>query len=90
MRRLKYNKFDGLVLECNQVWLIDKYFPNFTEFARKLSEELRKENMLFVTTIFPFTENISNYLSKQRYEYLNRYVDYFNIMTYDYITHLSE
>ena len=90
MRRLKFNKFDGIVLDCNQVWLIDKYFPNFTEFAGKLSEELHKEKMLFVATIFPYSENISNYLSKQRFEYLNRYIDYFNIMTYDYITHLNE
>jgi spore germination protein YaaH len=90
MRRLKYSKFNGIVLECNQVWLIDKYFPNFTEFARKLSDELHKEKLTFITTMFPFSENIANYLSKQRFEYLARYVDYFNIMTYDYISHLNE
>lgn len=90
MRRLKYNRFNGIVFECNQVWLIDKYFPNFTEFARKLSEELHKEKMLFLTTIFPFTENVGNYLSKQRFEYLSRYVDYYNLMTYDYVSHLNE
>ena len=90
MRRMKYNRFNGLVFECNQVWLIDKYFPNFTEFARKLSDELHKEKMLFLTVIFPFSENLSNYLSKQRFEYLARYVDYFNMMTYDYISHLNE
>jgi len=90
MRRLKYNKFNGIVLECNQVWLIDKFFPNFTEFARKLSEELKKENMLFISVIFPYSDNIQNFLSKQRFEYLSRYVDYFNMMTYDYVTHLSE
>ena len=90
MRRLKYNRFNGIVFECNQVWLIDKYFPNFTEFARKLSEELHKEKMLFLTVIFPISENISNYLSKQRFEFLSRYVDYFSIMTYDYLSHLNE
>ena len=90
MRRLKYNQFNGIVLECNQVWLIDKYFPNFTEFARKLSDELHKEKMILITTIFPFTENIGNYLSKQRFEYLSRYVDYYNLMTYDYFSHLNE
>lgn len=90
MRRLKYNKFNGIVFECNQVWLIDKYFPNFTEFARKLSDELHKEKMSFITTVFPFSDNVANYLSRQRFEYLARYVDYYNIMTYDYVSHLNE
>jgi spore germination protein YaaH len=90
MRRLKYNRFNGIIFECNQVWLIDKYYANFSELARKISEELHKENMLFILPIFPYSETINNILSRQRFEYLSRYADYFNVMTYDYISHLGE
>jgi len=46
--------------------------------------------MNFVLTTFPVSDNVANLMSKQRFEYLTRYVDYFHIMAYDYLSHLNE
>lgn len=90
MRRLKYNKFDGLVLECNHVWLMDNLYANFAIFAKKLYETLKKEKMSLVLTIFPYSESFVNQLSKKRFEYMAKYTDYFSVMTYDYVSYLKQ
>jgi GH18 family chitinase len=53
----------------------------------QLHKELKKENFMFVIPLWPYSENIFNYLSRKRFETLANYVDYFNIMTYDFFTH---
>lgn len=46
--------------------------------------------MKFIVTIFPYSESLVNYLSRPRFEYVAKYVDYFNVMTYDYVTHVKK
>lgn len=79
-----------MVLECGYVFVNDNLYPNFVKLIQKLSEDLKKEKMLLTLVLFPFSENIPNVVSHQKFEFLTRYVDYFNIMTYDYISHLDE
>lgn len=57
---------------------------------RKLYEALKKEKMSLVVTIFPYSESFSNSLNKMRFEYLSKYVDYFNVMTYDYLSYTKQ
>jgi hypothetical protein len=90
MRRLNYNNFDGLVLECNLVWMLEKTYPDFAIFLKNLYETLKKSNKSLVLTIFPYSDTFLNQLTKTRFEYAAKYVDYFNLMTYDYYTYREQ
>lgn len=90
MRRLKYNKFDGIVLECNHVWLLEEVYADFAIFVKKLYETLKKEKMNLILTIFPYTESFVNQINKKRFEYLAKYADFFSVMTYDYVSYLKQ
>ncbi len=86
MRRIKYNKFDGVVLECPQLWLMEDQYPSFALMIKKLYETLKKQKKDLITFIYPYSEQIKNVLNLKRFEYLSKYVDYFNIYTYDYVS----
>jgi len=90
MRRLNYNNFDGLVLECNMFWVLEKAYSDFAIFLKNLYETLKKSNKMLILTIFPYTNIFLNQLTKIRFEYASKYVDYFNIMTYDYYTYRDQ
>jgi GH18 family chitinase len=90
MRRLNFHSFDGIVLECNMFWLIDSIYPNFEIFLKNLYENLKKTDKMLILSVFPYSEVFVNILTKARFEEASKYVDYFNIMTYDYYTYQSE
>jgi spore germination protein YaaH len=76
-----------MVLECNHLWVMEDLYSRFSTLISKISEMLRKEKMTLIVTLFPLSESIQNVMNKARFEYLSKYVDYFNIMSYDYISH---
>lgn len=87
-RRIKYNKFDGYVFDCMQIWfnkdLLDKFVNNFLP---KIYQALNKLNKIFILTIIPKNlMDIPNSFSidKKTFKLISNYVHYFNIMTYDY------
>jgi GH18 family chitinase len=90
MRRMKHNKFDGVLLECNMMWLMENVYPNFAMFLKKLYEALKKDNRVLILTILPYSESMINQLTKNRFEYVTKYCDYVNIMTYDYFSYTKE
>jgi spore germination protein YaaH len=83
----RYNKFDGMVLECNHLWMIEDLYARFSTLISRISDALKKEKMLLIVTLFPLSESVQSIMNKARFEYLSKYVDYFNIMSYDYISH---
>ena len=85
MRRIKHNKFDGIVLDCIQLWMGEESYLSFEKFLPKLSEELHKSKLNIVITLFPYSEHVKNEVDKNRFEFLAKHIDYFNIMTYDYL-----
>jgi spore germination protein YaaH len=90
LRRLKYNKFDGMVLECNHLWMMEDIYAQYSNLIKRISEMLKKENKMFILVIYPYAESFINTLNKARFEYLSRYVDYFSVMSYDYISYMSK
>jgi len=44
----------------------------------------KHEKMFLIITLYPQSESFQTILSKPRFEYLAKYTDYFNIMTYDH------
>jgi GH18 family chitinase len=85
----RYNKFNGMVLECTSLLVSEETYSNFALMMKKLYEALKKEKMSLVLVLLPYSENIINILTKNRFEYLSKYVDYFNVMTYDYVSYKS-
>jgi GH18 family chitinase len=78
-----------MVLECTSLFVSEETYSNFALLIKKLYETLKKEKMSLVLVLLPYSENIMNILTKNRFEYLSKYVDYFNIMTYDYVSYKS-
>jgi GH18 family chitinase len=78
-----------MVLECNQLFVSEENYSNFAIMMKKLYEALKKEKMSLVLVLLPYSESIMNILTKNRFEYLTKYVDYFNVMTYDYVSYKS-
>ena len=74
-----------MVLECNHLWLVENIYGDFATMLKKLYEALQKEKMTLILTIFPYSENFVNILTKKRFEYLAKYADFFSVMTYDYV-----
>lgn len=92
LRRLKHNKFDGIILDCIQIWINNDVTNKFKAILPLLSANLKKENMKFIITAFPLTEgsSITNSLTKENFKEFAEYIDYFNIMTYDYMQYHRE
>lgn len=89
VKRLKLNKFEGLVLECTQFWFIEHLYPLYVTFQQKLFTELQKNNKKLIVVFFPISETLQNIVSKPRFDYLSRYLDYAFIMTYDYFSYIN-
>jgi len=90
MRRLNYNKFDGIVFECGVMTLIEDIADLYENFIRSLYLALNKQGKLLIITIYPYSENFVQYLTKSRFESVSQYVDYFHLMTYDYFSYQSK
>ena len=87
-RRIKYNKFDGYVFDCMQIWFNKRLLDKFIKyFLPKIYAAMNKLNKLFILTIIPKNlndiENI-NSIDKDTFRLISSFVHYFNIMTYDY------
>ena len=87
-RRIKYNKFDGYVFDCMQIWFNKNLFEKFVNyFLPKIYRALESLNKIFILTIIPKNlMNIPNVfvIDKDTFKLISNYVHYFNIMTYDY------
>ena len=82
-RRIKYNKFDGYVFDCIYLWFNENLLNQFTnQLLPKMGKLMKKLNKTLIMTIVPyFPQNVIN---KETFKKIATYVDYFNIMTYDY------
>lgn len=89
VKRLKLNKFEGLVLECTQFWFMEHLYPLYVTFQQKLYNELKKNDKKLIVVFFPLSETLQNIVSKARFDYLSRYLDYAFIMTYDYFSYIN-
>lgn len=91
IKRIKFSKFDGITLECLQYLIRDDLYASYSMFQMSLYEELKKldVNKKLLITFLPYSENIFLSVNKNRYEYLNKYLDYSLIMTYDYMRYTS-
>jgi hypothetical protein len=90
LRRINHNKIDGIVLECNTLWMVKDLYPQWAKLIETLGTRLREKNKLFILVVYPYAEAFSNVLDKAKFEYLSRSVDYFSIMSYDYISYISK
>ena len=85
-RRIKYNKFDGYTFDCMQIWydkaLLNKFIDNLLP---KIYDLMKKLDKKFILTIIPkYRKNVEMIITKEIFRKIAKYVDYFNIMTYDY------
>ena len=85
-RRIKYNKFDGYIFDCMKIWydenLLNKFINNLLP---KINEVMKKLNKKFIITMIPKHQKIEyKKLNKYKFKKIAQYVDYINIMTYDY------
>lgn len=85
LRRIKHNKFDGAVFDCIHIWMGEEVYIAFAKFIPLLSQAFKENHLSLVVTLFPYAEQLKNAINKNRFEFLAKYIDYFNIMTYDYI-----
>ena len=87
-RRIKYNKFDGYVFDCMQIWFNKNLMEKFINyFLPKIYQSMNKLNKTFILTIIP--KNLMNThnsfsIDKSKFKIISNSVHYFNIMTYDY------
>lgn len=85
LRRMKYNKFDGIVIDCNNIWLTEDSYVALAKAIPDLHAALSSIGSKLIFTLFPFTDTLNVAMNQKRFEFIAKYVDYFNIMTYDYL-----
>lgn len=74
---------DGLVLDFE--YMSASSGPYLTQFVQALSEQLHAHNKLLIEAV-PARTSSSDWYTEFNYPDLAQYVDYLNIMTYDYST----
>jgi GH18 family chitinase len=90
LRRITHNKIDGIVLECNHLWMMKDIYPQWAKLVETVGTRIREKNKLFVLVLYPYADTFTNVLDRAKFEYLARYVDFFSIMSYDYISYISK
>jgi GH18 family chitinase len=96
MRFVKSKKLDGLVLECNHLWMIEDLYSQYSMLIEKISKELRKEkekvgkDLTFIVVAYPYADSFANILNKTRFQYISQHVDFFSIMSYDYVSYVTK
>ena len=85
-RRIKYNNFDGFVLDSMYIWydedLLNKFINNFLPKMYNLIKKLKKK--LIVAIIPKYLRESKAKANKETFKKLAKYVDFINIMTYDF------
>jgi spore germination protein YaaH len=93
-RRIKYNKFDGYVFDCMAIWFNKNLMEKFIKyFLPKIYESMNKLKKTFILTILPKNNKDTtggNYIDKNTFKLISKYVHYFNIMTYDYHQYINQ
>ena len=93
-RRIKYNKFDGYVFDCMQIWFNKNLMEKFIKyFLPKIYESMNKLNKTFILTIIPkdLNDKTNSFLiDKNIFKKISNYVHYLNIMTYDFHQYQKE
>ena len=77
-RRLQYNNFDGITLDCIILWNNEKVYEYFINFLKKISNNLHNNNKIIIISLFPYTEGveIKNIINKEKFIELSEYIDY--------------
>ncbi len=89
IKRLKASKFDGIILECTQLFIIEELYSLYSLFQTKLYKALKSNQKKLLVTFMPYSENLISTVNKKRFEYLNKYMDYSILMTYDYLQYMK-
>ena len=93
-RRIKYNKFDGYVFDYAPIWFKKNIADKFIKyFLPKIYESMNKLKKTFILTILPKNNKDTtggNYIDKNTFKLISKYVHYFNIMTYDYHQYINQ
>lgn len=78
---LKRTGADGIVIDFE--YMSDTSGPNFTQFMKELYASIHAQNKLVVEAV-PSRTSAKDWNQEYNYHDLSQYVDYLNIMTYDY------
>ena len=85
-RRIKYNNFDGYVLDCMYIWYDEDLLNRFiNNFLPKVNNLMKKLNKKFIVTIIPkYLREGKAKVNKEAFKKVAKYVDFINIMSYDF------
>jgi spore germination protein YaaH len=91
-RRIKYNKFDGYVFDCMQIWFNENLLNKFVNnLLPKIYDKMQKLNKKFIITMIPKNKkNPNSFLNSSKFKKIAKFVDFVNIMTYDYDQYKDE
>jgi spore germination protein YaaH/putative cell wall-binding protein len=82
VERIQTTNSDGVVVDFE--FMGDNNGPYLTEFMRSLYGKMHSQGKLVVMAVMARTSNNEYWLNEFNYHDLSQYVDYLNIMTYDY------
>ena len=83
-KRTKHYKIDGFFIDCLDLQVNPEFEDLYYNLIEKVGLLLKNSGKVLILNIYPYSEKIVHFLTREKIQYLSKFVNYFVLSTIEY------